>query len=75
MAVLAEIREIIVISQPVLKYVLWFLPDIAYATQQYDKEVYFKGGISFYYCGMLILYALIYGIIGSFWQYKKKSIK
>lgn len=72
LALLANVREIIVISQPVLKYVLWILPNIAYAAMQYGNEQFFKISISLHYFCALMMYSVAYGIIGSFWQYRKR---
>lgn len=73
LALLADIREIVVSSQPILKYVLWPLPNIAYAAMQYGNEEYFKINLSLCYFLILMVYAVTYGIIGSFLQYKRRA--
>lgn len=41
LAVLAELKESVVLEMPFLKYVLWFLPDVEYADYE---ERYNAGG-------------------------------
>lgn len=73
LALLAEIQGIIVTVKPGLKYVLWILPNISSAALKYGNEEYFKLNVTLGYFCMFMIYAAVYGIIGSFWQYRKRA--
>ena len=73
LSMLAALQGMIVNVKPVLKYVLWILPDISFAAVRYGNEEYFKISISLEYFFMLVDYATVYGVIGSFWQYRKRA--
>lgn len=73
LALLAILRDIIAVSQPVLKYVLWIVPNVAYVATQYGNEQFFNISISLQYFCILMIYAVIYGVVGSFWQCRKRA--
>lgn len=72
-ALLADLQGILLLTKPVLKYILWFLPNVALVVLHYGNEEYFKLDVSLGYFCILMIYAVVYGIIGSLWQYKKRA--
>ncbi|MDY5869626.1 MAG: hypothetical protein SPK58_04480, partial [Lachnospiraceae bacterium] len=72
-ALLADLQGILLLTKPVLKYILWFLPNVALVGLHYGNEEYFKLDVSLGYFCILMIYAVVYGIIGSLWQYKKRA--
>lgn len=71
--VLADIQEMIVLARPILRYVLWFLPNVALAGMQYENAEYFSLNVSLCCFLVFMMYAGVYGIVGSLWQYKKRA--
>ena len=72
-ALLADIRGVMILTSPALKYFLWFLPNVSLAGVQYGKAEYFNLNITLGYFCMLMIYAGVYGVVGSLWQYKKRT--
>ena len=71
-AILAELQGIIILNQPALKYILWFLPNVAFAGLQYRNEKCFDLNVTLVYFCMLMFYAVVYGIVVSLWQYLRR---
>ena len=57
----------------VLTHTLWFLPNVALAGMQYENAEYFSLNVSLCCFLVFIMYAGVYGIVGSLWQYKKRA--
>ena len=72
-AIVAELQGIIVLNQPVLKYFLCFLPNVAFASLRYGNEKYFDLNVTLSYFCMFMCYALVYGVIGSTWQFRRRK--
>ena len=72
-AILAELQGIIILNQPLLKYILWFLPNVAFAGLQYGNEKYFDLNVTLGYFCMLMFYAAVYGVMGSLWQVRRRK--
>ena len=72
-ALLADLQGILLLTKPVLKYILWFLPNVALVGLHYGNEEYFNLDVSLSYFCILMIYAVVYRIIGSLWQYKKRA--
>ena len=72
-ALLADLQGVMALTSPELKYFLWFLPNVALAGVRYGKAEYFNLNISLGYFCMLMIYAGVYGVVGSLWQYKKRT--
>ena len=72
-ALLAILRDMISVSQPVLKYVLWIIPNVAHAATQYGNEQFFNISTTLQYFCVLMIYAVVYGVVGSFWQCRKRA--
>ena len=72
-ALLAILRDMIAVSQPVLKYVLWIIPNVAHAATQYGNEQFFNISTTLQYFCVLMIYAVVYGVVGSFWQCRKRA--
>lgn len=73
LALLAEIKGMLVLAVPASRYILWLLPNVASAAVKYGNEEIFDINVSLSYFGMSMIYAAAYGIIGSFWQYRKRQ--
>lgn len=71
-ALLAVTKGMIISEKPLLRYFLWFLPDVLRPAMQYGNAEYFKMGVSFGCFAVLMLCAVMYGVIGSLWQYKRR---
>ncbi len=71
-ALLAVTKGMIISEKPLLRYFLWFLPDVLRPAMQYGNAEYFKIGVSFGCFAVLMLCAVMYGVIGSLWQYKRR---
>ncbi|MGN0328604.1 MAG: hypothetical protein ACI4D4_06450 [Lachnospira sp.] len=72
-ALLANIREIVAKSYPILKFVLWILPNVECAAVQFGNEKFFDIRGSLYCFCILMTYAVVYGIIGCILQYKRRQ--